>query len=67
MSRREKICWIVAYIVTAILTLLPCHLLAQSQYATISSVSVDTTSERKVTINWSAEPVSDNQVYAIYH
>lgn len=51
----------------AILTLLPCHLLAQSQYATISSVSVDTTSERKVTINWSAEPVSDNQVYAIYH
>lgn len=51
----------------AILTLLPCHLLAQSQYAAIGSVSVDTTSERKVTINWSAEPVSDNQVYAIYH
>lgn len=51
----------------AILTLLPCHLLAQSQYATIGSVSVDTTSERKVTINWDVEPVSDNQVYAIYH
>lgn len=51
----------------AILTLLPCQLLAQSQYATINSVSVDTTSERKVTISWDVEPVSDNQIYAIYH
>ncbi len=50
-----------------ILILLPCHLLAQSQYAAIGSVSVDTTSERKVAINWEVDPASASQVYAIYH
>lgn len=50
-----------------ILLMLPCQIFAQSQYAKISSVSVDTNSTRKVTVRWQVdEPISSNQVYAIY-
>lgn len=50
----------------AILSLLPCHVFAQSQYAAISSVSVDTASARKVTITWDIEVPSDSHSYTIY-
>ena len=50
----------------AILTLLPCVVFAQNQYADIECVSVDTTSTSKVTIRWQANAVSANQSYTIY-
>ena len=50
----------------AILTLLPCVVFAQNQYADIECISVDTTSTSKVTIRWQANAVSANQSYTIY-
>ena len=50
----------------AILTLLPCAVFAQNQYADIECVSVDTTSTSKVVIRWQTTPVSADQSYTIY-
>ena len=54
---------------SAILLLLVANqLFAQSgQYAEISSVTVDTVSERRVTINWDVAEVVSGQAFAIYH
>ena len=50
----------------AILTLLPCAVFAQNQYADIECVSVDTSSTSKVVIRWQATTVSSDQSYTIY-
>ena len=54
---------------SAILLLLAANqLFAQGgRYAEISSVSVDTTSQRRVTINWDVAEVVNGQAFAIYH
>ena len=54
---------------SAILLLLAANqLFAQGEtYAEISSVSVDTTSQRRVTINWDVTEVVNGQAFAIYH
>ena len=54
---------------SAILLLLAANqLFAQGgRYAEISSVSVDTTSQRRVTINWNVVEVVNGQAFAIYH
>ena len=54
---------------SAILLLLAANqLFAQGgPYAEISSVSVDTTSQRRVTINWDVAEVVNGQAFAIYH
>lgn len=53
----------------AILLLLTANqVFAQSgQYAEISSVSVDTTNERRVTINWNVAEMVNGQAFAVYH
>lgn len=52
---------------SAILLLLAANqLFAQSQYADIEYISVDTTSTRRVVIHWNVTPVTDSQSYKIY-
>lgn len=50
----------------AILSLLPCISFAQGEYADIEYVSVDTTSQSRVLIQWKVTPTLPNQSYTIY-